>query len=140
MIKKEVITVEAGVKAPLSKVWECWTKPNHIVNWAFASDKWEAPFAENDLVVGGKFRTTMSAKDKSASFDFTGVYTTVTTETLIEYELEDGRCVRVEFVKSSNKVLIKETFDPDSEGSSEQQKLGWQAILNNFKKYVENSF
>ena len=91
------VTVECSISAPLSKVWELWTTPEHIVRWAFASDDWEAPRAENDLRVGGKFTTVMAAKDKSASFDFTGVYTKVKEHELVAYILDDGRNVSVQF-------------------------------------------
>ena len=90
LMDKNPITVETIVKAPLSKVWEYWNKPEHIVHWAFAADDWEAPAAENDLRVGGKFKTVMAAKDKSASFDFGGVYTVVKENELIEYDMDDN--------------------------------------------------
>lgn len=136
-MNKNPITVEATIKAPISKVWEYWNKPEHIVKWAFAQDDWEAPAAENDLRVGGMFTTTMAAKDKSASFDFAGTYTTVTEHERIEYDMTDGRHVKIEFTQLPDGVNVVETFDPESENSEEKQKEGWQAILNNFKKYVE---
>lgn len=136
-MNKNPITIETIVKAPLSKVWEYWNKPEHIVKWAFAQDDWEAPAAENDLRVGGMFKTTMAAKDKSASFDFAGTYTAVTEHERIEYDMTDGRHVKIEFTQLPEGVKVVETFDPESENSEEKQKEGWQAILNNFKKYVE---
>lgn len=136
---KNAITVETIVKAPMSKVWVYWNKPEHITSWAFASDDWEAISPENDLRVGGKFKTTMAAKDKSASFDFTGIYTAVNEHELIEYDMDDGRHVRVEFVQAPEGVKVTETFDPENENSEEKQRSGWQAILNNFKKYTENN-
>jgi len=66
------ITINSLINAHLAKVWEYWSEPKHIEKWAFASDDWEAVNAKNDLVVGGKFTTTMRAKDKSVSFDFMG--------------------------------------------------------------------
>jgi uncharacterized protein YndB with AHSA1/START domain len=77
MAHPATISVQSLVNAPIEKIWEILTKPHHIVRWAFASNDWEAPAAENDLRVGGKFKTIMAAKDKSMSFDFTGVYTNV---------------------------------------------------------------
>jgi uncharacterized protein YndB with AHSA1/START domain len=135
---KSPITVETTVNAPVSKVWEYYNKPEHIVNWAFASDDWEAPSAENDLREGGKFKTTMAAKDKSASFDFTGVYTAVKENELIEYRMDDGRHVKIEFteVPAGTKAMV--TFDPEDENPIEMQRGGWQGILDNFKKYVES--
>lgn len=135
---KNVITVETILKAPLLKVWDCWNNPQHIVHWAFASDDWEAPHAENDLRVDGKFKTTMAAKDKSQSFDFTGRYTTVKEHELIEYTADDGRHVKVEFNEVPEGINLIETFEPENENSEEKQKSGWQAILDNFKKYVES--
>lgn len=133
------ITIETTVKAPMSKVWEYWNTPSHITKWAFASDDWEAPNAENDLRVGGKFKTTMAAKDGSTSFDFTGVYTVADEHKLIEYDMEDGRHVKIEFEDTPDGVKIIETFDPENENPEEMQRDGWQAILENFKKYVEDS-
>nr|WP_294803745.1 SRPBCC family protein [uncultured Nitrososphaera sp.] len=134
---KNAITVQTVVNAPVEKVWECWNRPEHITGWAFASDDWEAPAAENDLRVGGRFKTTMAAKDKSASFDFGGVYTSVKEHELIEYDMDDGRHVKVEFADSPQGVKITETFEPENTHPENVQRSGWQAILNNFKKYAE---
>lgn len=133
------ITVSTTINAPLEKVWEYWIEPLHINKWAFASDDWEANATENDVREGGKFTTVMSAKDKSASFDFTGNYTKVTEHALIEYDMDDGRHVKVEFETTPDGVKVTETFDPENENTPEQQAEGWQAILDNFKKHVENS-
>ena len=133
----KAITVQTVVNASMEKVWECWNKPEHITGWAFASDDWEAPAAENDLRVGGKFKTTMAARDKSMSFDFTGVYTDVKEHRLIEYDMDDGRHVKVEFAEFPEGVKITETFEPENENPKEMQRSGWQAILDNFKKYAE---
>lgn len=141
MAQPVTITVQSVVKAPIEKVWESWTKPEHIVQWAFASNDWEAPAAENDLRVGGRFKTTMAAKDKSASFDFTGAYTNVKEYELIEYNIDDGRHVKVEFeeLPQEGGVKIIEMFEPESENSKEMQRAGWQAILDSFKKYAEEA-
>lgn len=131
------ITVKTTINAPLEKVWESWNDPNHISKWAFASDDWMAEGKENDLRPGGKFRTIMSAKDKSASFEFTGVYTNINGQELIEYDMDDGRHVKVRFEETPNGVEVTETFDPESENTPELQQEGWQSILDNFKKYAE---
>ena len=133
------ITVEVTVNAPIEKVWKFWNEPEHITNWAFASEDWEAPFAENDLRTDGRFKTTMAAKDKSFSFDFTGTYTNVQNHESIAYTIDDGRKVSVTFKANGDATQITETFDPENENSEEMQRGGWQAILNNFKKYVENN-
>lgn len=121
----------------MSKVWQYWNDPLHIVHWAFASDDWEAPAAENDVRVGGTFNITMAAKDKSQQFNFTGTYTSVEDHTRIAYVMDDGRKVNVEFMEVPEGVRVVETFDPESENPEELQRSGWQAILDNFEKYVE---
>lgn len=137
---KETVAVETIVNAPMEKVWECWTEPAHITKWAFASDDWEAPSAENDVKVGGRFTTRMSAKDKSAGFDFGGVYTAVKNHELIEYDMDgdDKRHVKIEFTKVPEGIKIRETFDIEHENSKEMQRSGWQSIMDNFKKYTES--
>lgn len=135
----KTITVQTIVSAPIEKTWEYWTKPEHIVNWAFASDDWEAPEAENDVRIGGNFKTRMQAKDGSAGFDFTGTYTNVKHPELIEYEMTDGRHVKIEFEKVSGGIKVTETFDPENENPPEMQRSGWQSILDNFKKYAESA-
>ena len=67
--EKPSITVETIVKTPIDHVWKTWTDPKHITQWYNASPDWHAPFAENDLKVGGKFKSTMAAKDGSFSFE-----------------------------------------------------------------------
>src|SRR4051812_21612614 len=113
------ITVQTIVKAPIEKVWEFWNGPEHITKWAFASNDWEAPSAENDIRAGGKFKTLMAAKDKSAAFDFAGTYTNVKEHELIEYDMDgdDKRHVKVQFIAEPNGVKIIETFDPENMNS-----------------------
>lgn len=134
------ITISTTAHAPVSKVWEAWNKPEHIVKWAFASDTWEAPAAENDLKVGGRFKTTMAAKDKSAQFDLTGTYTAVKENELIEYTMDghDERKVSNKFMANGDSTDISVTFDMENENSEEMQRGGWQAILDNFKKHAES--
>lgn len=135
----EPITVQITVNAPVEKVWECWVEPKHIPGWAFADESWEARNPENDLKAGGRFKTTMGAKDGSFSFDFSGAYTAVEPLKHIAYTLDDGRKVTINFEKTDAGVEIVQTFDPENENPPEFQKSGWQAFLNNFKKYVENN-
>lgn len=131
------IAVQTTVNAPLSKVWEAWTKPEHIVGWSFASDDWAAKDAVNDLRTGGAFKTHLYAKDNSFSFDFGGVYSDVQEQALIEYDMSDGRHVKITFEETPEGVRVTETFDPESENSEEMQRSGWQAFMDNFKKYTE---
>ena len=133
------ITVETLINAPIEKVWKFWSDPEHITQWCQASDDWHAPYADNDLRDGGKFRTTMAAKDGSFSFEFEGVYTKVREHEFIAYTMADGRKVAVQFESQGNQTKVTETFDPESENSVEMQQQGWQAILDNFKKYVERN-
>ena len=133
-----MIVVENIINAPLEMVWECWTNPEHITKWYFASDDWHAPYAENNLTIAGKFKTTMSAKDGSYSFDLEGVYSNIRDFEEIEYELIDGRKVFILFSKSNDGTKVVESFQPETTNPKEIQKAGWQAILNNFKKHVES--
>lgn len=132
------ITVTATVNAPVEKVWESYTSPQHITKWAFASNDWTAPRAENDVKVGGKFLTRMQSKDGKEGFDFEGTYTAVEENKIIEYDMSDGRHVKVEFETTPGAVKIIQTFDPEDENPIEMQKDGWQAILDNFKRYTES--
>ena len=134
-----MITVKNTINAPIDKVWEFWTLPEHITKWAFASPDWHAPYAENDLREGGKFSTTMAARDGSMSFDFGGEYAVVKQHEAIEYVMSDGRKAVINFLSTSNGVEIIESFDPENENPEEMQRGGWQAILDNFKNYVEQN-
>lgn len=136
---KTAITVEAIVKAPVEKVWKFWSEPKHIMKWCQASDDWHAPKAENDLRTGGKFSTTMAARDGSVSFDFGGVYSNVQLNKLIEYTIGDGRKVSIKFVGKGNETKVIETFEAEDQNPVDMQRGGWQAILNNFKKYTEGN-
>lgn len=133
------ITITATINAPIEKVWDAWTAPEHITKWAFASETWEAPHAKNDLRTGGKFLTRMQSKtNKEEGFDFTGIYTAVEPNKLIEYDMDDGRHVKAVFEETPEGVKITQAFDPENENSEELQRSGWQAILDNFKKYTES--
>ena len=134
---KGTITVENVVNAPISKVWKVWNDPADIVNWCYASDDWHAPYSENDLRIDGKLKTTMAAKDGSFSFDFEGVYTKIEEPRLIEYTIADGRKVKVVFTDRGNDTKVVETFEMENTFSEDMQRGGWQAILDNFKKYAE---
>jgi uncharacterized protein YndB with AHSA1/START domain len=135
--ENKTITVENTVKAPIEKVWEFWTRPQHIEKWNNASDDWHTPHAENDLRVGGKFVSRMEAKDGSFGFDFGGVYDVVKENECIEYTLGDGRKVKTFFTPTGNETKVAETFETESTHPVEIQKNGWQAILDSFKKYTE---
>lgn len=118
-------------------MWEYWTEPQHITQWNNASDDWHTPVAENDLTVGGKFLTRMEAKDGSFGFDFGGVYDEVKLHEVISYTMGDGRKVTITFKSQGNETEVIETFDAETSNPIEMQQAGWQAILDNFKKYAE---
>jgi uncharacterized protein YndB with AHSA1/START domain len=131
------ITVQAAINAPVEKVWDLWTVPEHITKWNSASPDWHTPKAESDLRTGGKFKSRMEARDGSMGFDFEGVYDEVKTHEKIVYSMPDGRMVEVIFANKGNETLVTEAFDPETENPVEMQQAGWQAILDNFKKYAE---
>jgi len=131
------ITVETTVKAPAEKVWKYWTEPAHITKWNSASDDWHTPSATNDLRAGGTFTARMEARDGSMGFDFAGVYDEVRTNERIAYTMSDGRKVTVDFKANGDETTVTETFDAESTNSIEMQRGGWQAILDNFRKYTE---
>jgi len=134
---KTTITVETSVKAPVEKVWEYWTKPEHITRWNNASDDWHTPHAENDLRPGGSFIYRMEAKDGSFGFDYGGVYDTITPNKNIAYTIGDGRKVQVVFTPEGDTTRVVETFEAENTHSIEMQRGGWQSILDNFKKHAE---
>ena len=130
------ITVETIVKASVSKVWSAYTTPEDIKQWNAASADWHTTQSAVDLVVGGAFSSRMEAKDGSFGFDFAGTYTKIIPNELIEYSFGD-RTATVEFMTDAKGVTVRVTFDAESENPVEQQRQGWQAILNNFAKHVE---
>jgi uncharacterized protein YndB with AHSA1/START domain len=131
------ITVQTVVKADLNRVWAAWNNPQDIKQWNAASDDWHTTQSSVDLREGGKFSSRMEAKDGSAGFDFGGTYTRVVAQKALEYRMSDGREVKVEFSKGAGGVLVRETFDAESENEAEVQREGWQAILDNFARHVE---
>lgn len=136
---KTLVTINATINAPVEKVWEYWNGPKHITQWNAASEDWHSPKAENDLRKGGSFNYRMEAKDGSFGFDFGGVYDEVIPNQHISYTMGDGRTVSTEFADNNGSTEITSTFEAETENPVEMQKGGWQAILDNFKKYTENN-
>ena len=130
------ITVETVVDAPIEAVWRAWTTPEDIKQWNAASDDWHTTSASVDLRVGGAFSSRMEAKDGSMGFDFAGTYTRIEKNRLIECSFGD-RVLQVEFSAGARGVTVRETFDAESTHSVEQQREGWQSILDNFARHVE---
>lgn len=134
----EIITIEATVNVPIEKAWEVYTDPKHVTQWNHASDDWHSPSAENDLRTGGKFSYRMEAKDGSFGFDFGGTYDEVKPYELIAYTIGDGRKVQNVFSKDGSSTKLTVTFEAEGTNPIEMQREGWQAILNNYKKYAES--
>jgi uncharacterized protein YndB with AHSA1/START domain len=131
------IKIEATISAPTPKVWEYWTQPEHITKWNFASDDWQCPFAINELKVGGKYSARMEAKDGSFGFEFEAIYDEVVEQNRITYTMGDGRKATTDFQSLGDNTKVTTVFDAEKTNSEDMQKNGWQAILNNFKKYTE---
>ena len=131
------ITVETLVNAPLQAVWNAWNDPEDIKRWTSAQEDWHTTRSTVDLREGGKFVSRMEAKDGSEGFDFEGTYTRIVPQQSVEYRMSDGREVAVHFAERDGGVLVKETFDAETMNTPELQRLGWQAILDNFGRYVE---
>ncbi|MEO6488757.1 MAG: SRPBCC family protein [Ferruginibacter sp.] len=136
---KTVITVETTVNAPVQKVWEHWSGPEHITKWNNASDDWHTTHAENDLRTGGRFLARMEAKDGSMGFDFAGIYNDIKENEYIEYTIGDGRKVKVYFTAEGDKTNVSESFEAEDLHPVEMQRSGWQSILDNFKHYTETT-
>ena len=134
---KEMITVEVVVEAPAAKAWEYWTSPEHITQWNHANDEWHCPYAENDLQMGGRFKSVMASKDGKMSFDFSGTYNFVIPHQKIAYTLDDERKVFISFDESNGSTKIMTVFEAEGTNSVEMQQAGWQAIADSFKRHVE---
>ena len=131
------ITIEKAVNARLDTVWDAFNNPADIKRWNAAQDDWHTTESAVDLREGGRFKSRMEAKDGSEGFDFEGTYTRLEPHKFIEYRMSDGRKVQVEFLEAADGVLVKETFDAETQNSAEMQRQGWQNILDNFGRYVE---
>jgi len=132
-----VVTVSTTIIAPLQRVWDLFTEPVHIIHWNHASDDWQTSYAESDLRPGGAFLSRMEARDGSEGFDFSGRFTDVIPGKSIAYTLDDGRNVDILFRETAGRTLVMESFETEDINSAELQRDGWQAILDNFMKYVE---
>ena len=138
MTGQKRITVEAIINAPVEKVWQAWNAPEDIVKWNTPDRSWHCPLSENDLRVNGTFKNRMEARDGSFGFDFEGTYSKVDLNREIAYAMPDGRKVDTLFSEEDGQTIVVTTFDPETINEPEFQKQGWQAILDNFVKYVES--
>ena len=135
---KNTITILATMNADSKKVWDYYTSPEHITKWNFADPSWHCPTASNDMRVGGKYSSRMEAKDGSFGFDFEAIYDEIVDGEKFTYTLGDGRQVSVDFIGRGKETEVVVVFEPEKENPVEMQKGGWQAILDNFKKYLES--
>lgn len=138
MKKQKGITLSTLVERPIQEVWTYWTTAEHVIQWNNASEDWYTPAVEIDFREGGKFNYTMAAIDDSREFNFEGTYTKIKANKVIEYTITDGRKVKIEFLIEGQHTKIIETFEPESINPVDMQAEGWQAILDNFKNYVED--
>lgn len=137
-MNEPILTAEVLVNAPIKKVWELWTLPEHIKNWNSSSDEWHTPKAENDLRIGGKLFLQMEGKDGSEAFDYSCTYDEVITNKKISHTGDDKRKTMISFVETEAGVKLTETFEPNMDLPLEMQQAFCQSILNNFKLYAEN--
>ena len=135
----KTISIQALVDAPREQAWKCYSTPKHIEQWNFASEDWRCPRVSNDLRVGGSFNYRMESVDGAAGFDFEGRYTRVEPQRLIEYELADKRKVVTEFSDADGGTRVEQRFDAEDEHSAEQQRAGWQAILDRYARYAADA-
>ena len=134
----QTIQIHQTINASIEKTWDYYTSPSHIINWNFASDDWCCPTAENDLNIGGKYKARMEAKDKSFGFDFEATNTQIEPYQSFQYQIADGRLVDVKFDNVGNQTTVTIIFEAETINPIDLQQKGWQAILDNFKKYTED--
>jgi uncharacterized protein YndB with AHSA1/START domain len=131
------LKTETSIHKSMEQVWDCYTMPQHLVYWNFANDEWHSPRADNSFTIGGTFNIRMESKDGSMGFDFSGTYTNIILHNTIEYTMDDNRTAKINFIQEENAVKVTVQFEPETENTHELQQMGWQMILDNFKKYVE---
>jgi uncharacterized protein YndB with AHSA1/START domain len=130
------ITIERCIAAPVDAVWRAWTTPEDIVRWNAASDGWHTVRASVDLGEGGAFTSRMEAKDGSMGFDFEGTSAKLEPHRRLDATFGD-RALVVEFESGPDGTMVRETFDAETVFPIEQQRAGWQAILDSFARHVE---
>ena len=135
-VSNSKITIETEINSDIDTVWEAWNSPEDIKKWNAASEDWQTTESSVELKEGGAFSSRMEAKDGSMGFDFSGIYTKIIPNKLIEYTMDDGRTVSVKFECLDNSVKVTETFEAETTYDIDHQREGWQSILNNFAKHV----
>jgi len=136
----EQIKIQTHIGVRVETIWNAYTSAEDIMQWNRASEDWHCIEAINDLRIGGKFKNRMEAKDASAGFDFTGTYTELDPFKKIAYVMPDGRHVTINFNPKKAATDVEVIFDAESENPIDLQRQGWQAILDNFKFYVEKTY
>lgn len=136
----KLVAIEAHINARVETVWNAYNSAEDIMQWNHASDDWHCTSSINDLRIGGKFKNRMEAKDGSFGFDFEGVYTELKPFKRIAYTMSDGRKVEMDFESDQQHTRLYIRFEPETENPVDMQRDGWQAILDNFKKYVESVY
>jgi uncharacterized protein YndB with AHSA1/START domain len=134
----EAITITTIVRAAKEKVWDCYTLPEHIIRWNFATPDWHCPAAHNNLTLGGTYHARMEAKDGSFAFDFKATYQQIIPYDSFQFVMEDGRKVHFSLEESDAGTRVNIAFDAENVNPVEMQRQGWQAILDNFKNYTES--
>lgn len=134
----EIVKIQAVVNASIEKAWIAYTSPEHIIHWNFASDDWQCPWAENDMRIGGTYKARMEAKDGSFGFELELIYSAISEPNSFAYTMLDGRNVEVQFTAQESGTLVEVAFDAETQNPVDLQRQGWQAILDNYKKYTES--
>ncbi len=134
----QLIHIETTIHAPIDQVWACFTEPQHIEHWNFASSDWHCKDASVDLRIGGKQTSRMEAIDGTTGFDFGMTFTDIIIGNELVMRLDDGRYMDVYFIHENGATLVEENFEAEDNNSLELQQEGWQRILNQFRDYVES--
>jgi|WetSurMetagenome_2_1015567.scaffolds.fasta_scaffold01199_6 uncharacterized protein YndB with AHSA1/START domain len=134
-----ILTVQSIVNTSVARAWKYWTTPEDIVRWNVPSDFWHTTHARNELHAGGRFVYRMESADGSSEFDFSGTYDYVTYCRQISFTIGDGRKVQVCFSGRGNRTEVTETFETENSNPVEEQRKGWQSILDHFKNYAEKA-
>jgi uncharacterized protein YndB with AHSA1/START domain len=138
-MERNKITIKSTIETDIITLWHAYTEPNQIVQWNFASDDWQCPWAESDLKVGGKYTARMEARDGSYGFNFQATYTEIRPYERIVYVMDDGRVVSTTFLEANGVPTITTVFDAETQNPVEMQRKGWQSILENLKRYIQNT-
>jgi uncharacterized protein YndB with AHSA1/START domain len=134
----EPITISTIIRVAKEKVWDCYTLPEHIIRWNFATPDWHCPAAHNNLTPGGTYHARMEAKDGSFAFDFKATYQQIIPYDSFQFVMDDGRKVHFSLEESEAGTIVNIAFDAENVNPLEMQRQGWQAILDNFKNYTES--